>query len=476
MTPRCLALLVGLTILVRDGDAISTASLENAMLRSQAQEILPPSASEKASEKDGHMLATVAASGKIDESPSSSKWKQWAARLREGHPTTVAHDQPANFITAASSGKPQVPKIIWAFWQESSWLEKVGMALHGFGLQSLAGAVMRHAYTYYYQYGEKEIKLDPFLELCVLTWKKLNPDYEIRLLNFRSMWDWVNRSDLPERFEDFEVLAHRSDAVRLAVLNKYGGTWMDVSILLLKPLSHLLGPDRTRRPFFILNGRKRFVENWFLSAPPNDPLLTAVTKCVHEVYSHLPDRTGTEETSVFSAQQTQALCDLQIDCSYKGNGLGYLSTHACFYKVLDESKSLAEFFDTQADLHEAHDNAASQLMSTFDTPDACPGKHTEESPACGSARTWAGNFVCRVCPDMVDEFMDQNQSLLKFSGDSREFVIEFDKNQLVYANSTLTEVLKRTGVLDKEGQESIGHSPSMLMGIFAPPQSIIQKD
>lgn len=75
-----------------------------------------------------------------------------------------------------------------------------------------------------------------FVNECIQTWKKYNPDYEIILLNKENVSKY-----LPE--VDFSKIKHIhgsstekfSDMVRLQVLAKYGGIWSDASILCLKP-------------------------------------------------------------------------------------------------------------------------------------------------------------------------------------------------------------------------------------------------
>lgn len=86
---------------------------------------------------------------------------------------------------------PGIPKIIWSFWD-----------------------------------GEQP----PIVKACIDSWKRMAPDYEIRLLDKESTKDiqkYKRSSDSIQRYTDF---------VRLDRLSKHGGVWIDASVYLTKPL------------------------------------------------------------------------------------------------------------------------------------------------------------------------------------------------------------------------------------------------
>jgi hypothetical protein len=65
----------------------------------------------------------------------------------------------------------------------------------------------------------------------IKTWKVNNPDYEIRILNERTIDKWLPGLGLKKlkRANDFK--ARLSDFVRINLMYEYGGIWMDASIL-----------------------------------------------------------------------------------------------------------------------------------------------------------------------------------------------------------------------------------------------------
>jgi hypothetical protein len=74
-------------------------------------------------------------------------------------------------------------------------------------------------------------ELTPLVKNCIGSWRKYNPRYEIVVLNKKKI----------ELLIPFFNLKHNnierySDMVRLEILAKYGGIWMDASIVCYKPI------------------------------------------------------------------------------------------------------------------------------------------------------------------------------------------------------------------------------------------------
>ena len=79
---------------------------------------------------------------------------------------------------------------------------------------------------------------DGFPYLCqkaLESWRLRNPDWHIVMLNDDNFQQYVSVSDLPSTFYSLKV-QHRSDIIRLAVLIRYGGVYMDASTLVYKGL------------------------------------------------------------------------------------------------------------------------------------------------------------------------------------------------------------------------------------------------
>lgn len=78
--------------------------------------------------------------------------------------------------------------------------------------------------------------VDGMPDLCkhsVESWKVRNPNWRVIILDDDNYQEYVSVSDLPSTFFSLKV-QHRSDLLRLAVLLRYGGAYMDASTVLFK--------------------------------------------------------------------------------------------------------------------------------------------------------------------------------------------------------------------------------------------------
>ncbi len=72
------------------------------------------------------------------------------------------------------------------------------------------------------------------IQKCVESVKIYHPDYEVKVLSFDTISDYVN---IPQRYYDLleqkkMLIAHFSDILRLYLLTNYGGVWVDATLLL----------------------------------------------------------------------------------------------------------------------------------------------------------------------------------------------------------------------------------------------------
>jgi hypothetical protein len=125
--------------------------------------------------------------------------------------------------------------------------------------------IPKHIWTFW----DSEV-LPPFIKKCINTWRIHNPDYKITILNKNNIESYLGRyesnkiinwkyNDSPQRF---------SDLVRLSILEKYGGIWMDASVVCQKPLNWIHGscvmysiPELSKDPV---------LESWFIACTRNN--------------------------------------------------------------------------------------------------------------------------------------------------------------------------------------------------------------
>jgi len=127
-----------------------------------------------------------------------------------------------------------IPKIIWSFWD-----------------------------------GEQP----PIVKACIDSWKRMAPDYEIRIL------DKESTKDIQFKDTDTNPTRH-SEFLRLDRLSKYGGVWIDASVYLTKPLdwiqdgSDFVGYKSTSQQvksdlpiidswFFACKKGSKYVRDWY---------------------------------------------------------------------------------------------------------------------------------------------------------------------------------------------------------------------
>jgi hypothetical protein len=124
-------------------------------------------------------------------------------------------------------------------------------------------------------------KLPKAVKLCMESWKKFNPDYEIVLLTKKNFQGYVTIPEVVRTHPHFnDSPARFSDLVRLYVLEEHGGIWIDASILVKKPFDDWLFPKYAEFSGFYrgsLSPDKKYpvIESWFLAANKNSKFIKA---------------------------------------------------------------------------------------------------------------------------------------------------------------------------------------------------------
>lgn len=105
---------------------------------------------------------------------------------------------------------------------------------------------------------------------CRRSWEILNPAWTIRALDRFSAQNFI---DDPEARAVFNALDQPpeacSDRIRIALLEKHGGVWVDATAYCLRPLDDWLF-DVLASGFFGFDRptSDRLISSWFLAAPP----------------------------------------------------------------------------------------------------------------------------------------------------------------------------------------------------------------
>jgi hypothetical protein len=108
-----------------------------------------------------------------------------------------------------------------------------------------------------------------FINACVSTWSKSNPDFQISTYNddkFRGEFY------IPPNYDSLIPQA-KSDYVRLCLIEKYGGIWLDASMIVVGSLSAIYS-DIDYVTGFYASWSDLYMESWFIAAPQNNILIS----------------------------------------------------------------------------------------------------------------------------------------------------------------------------------------------------------
>jgi len=98
--------------------------------------------------------------------------------------------------------------------------------------------------------GENDPSIPILNKHCIQEWRRLNPDWDINVLTNDNISEHV-----PEYFEIINnspnrILQHNADLLRLLLLSKYGGVWVDSSVYPMESLSSFYNKIVNETGFF----------------------------------------------------------------------------------------------------------------------------------------------------------------------------------------------------------------------------------
>lgn len=98
--------------------------------------------------------------------------------------------------------------------------------------------------------GEDHKSIGSLQKICIKKWRDLNSDCEVNVLTNDNIADHAPEffqivKDSPER-----TYQARSDLLRLLLLSKYGGTWVDATVYPTQPLSEFYNKIVNKTGFF----------------------------------------------------------------------------------------------------------------------------------------------------------------------------------------------------------------------------------
>ena len=130
----------------------------------------------------------------------------------------------------------------------------------------------------------------PLIGLCVDSWRKNSGVSQIRLLDDRNLSEFLTPQDLPGYFEGLPV-QQKSDAIRLALLARYGGFWLDASTLITSNIVSWTSTRVQDSGFFAFQHRVggvggRAFALGFLAASPGHQFVVEWSASFNKFFSH----------------------------------------------------------------------------------------------------------------------------------------------------------------------------------------------
>ena len=83
-----------------------------------------------------------------------------------------------------------------------------------------------------FTFWEPKLKIPGYIKLCILTWKNIFPNNAIIILDYSNLYDYLNPSLISKILCKNMKMKVQADAIRIAILKKYGGVWMDADTIL----------------------------------------------------------------------------------------------------------------------------------------------------------------------------------------------------------------------------------------------------
>jgi hypothetical protein len=117
-------------------------------------------------------------------------------------------------------------------------------------------------------------ELPEFIQKCIETWRHFNSDYEINILNMNNYQKYTDMDVTKLRHYSKDKPQLTADYIRVILLKKHGGVWMDASIICTKPIKF-----KSDTEFFVyysdnngILGKNKYpiVENWFIATSKNN--------------------------------------------------------------------------------------------------------------------------------------------------------------------------------------------------------------
>lgn len=126
----------------------------------------------------------------------------------------------------------------------------------------------------------------PFIvKQCIDSWRRENPDWNLIVLDEKTMYDYISIELPPEKLEAMPR-PKKANLVRLLLLEQLGGVWADATLYCMLPLNDWIY-DHMEAGFFVFErpGPDRLMSNWMIVSKKNNRLCSELRKQYQAFFS-----------------------------------------------------------------------------------------------------------------------------------------------------------------------------------------------
>lgn len=174
---------------------------------------------------------------------------------------------------------------------------------------------------------------------CVTSWKLKNPDWELIQLDDKNVFSYIDFNYLPSNYNKLS-LAHKSDLLRLNLLIKYGGVWVDATTLCNVPLDNwLYNYFNTDFPFMFREpGVDRVISNWFIASRAGNPILINLRSNLVDYWNNIGSKVNTKNLLLIRKLSNRVLLRMNfyfasLSTSYFFSKCLKIDTYFCFHYI-----------------------------------------------------------------------------------------------------------------------------------------------
>jgi hypothetical protein len=214
-----------------------------------------------------------------------------------------------------------------------------------------------------YSYWDKNTP--PIIERIIEERRQTMPDWKIILLTDETLGNYINLSSVPVGYEKLKP-QHQADWIRLKLLEKYGGLWLDSSIIIndsaaINEIYDEACKSRVDVAAFSMNKPvpEKYIENWFIMAPVGSSLikkwLTEYEKAISMGFMEY--RNHVEKMKI----------PISNDIYAKEHKSVYLTQHACLQVVLSDQKAKVLLYPAERNMFKVQETCKWKYKCIIDT-------------------------------------------------------------------------------------------------------------